>query len=253
MQFNVSSSASNSRSADVPSRSTRPPLSSPSGLLIIHKPEGPTSFHVLQRVKRFLEAAHAGHCGTLDPAASGVLLVLLGQATRRQESLMKYDKTYAGSFLLGQETDSGDLQGKTIRQMETTPFSLEALRETACRMTGSVLQVPPMYSAVKVGGRPLYRWARQGITIPRAARPVTISRFEITEYAHPAVHFKMECSSGTYVRVLAEEFGRWLGCGAVLASLVREKVGPYGLDESLSLDEIQEKGKEWTLGRVIPL
>lgn len=241
----VSSSASKPPSADA--------SAVPSGLLVLHKPKGPTSFQVLQRVQRFLGAPHAGHCGTLDPAASGVLLVLLGRSTRHQERLMKSDKTYSGSFLLGTETDTGDLEGKIVRQTEPAEFSIEKLRETAKRMTGPLMQTPPMHSAVKVEGRPLYKLARRGITVPRAARPITIHRFDITGTEHPSVDFSVDCSSGTYLRTLAEEFGRALGCGAVLSHLVREKVGPYNLKESLSLEEIEKNGREWTLSRIIPV
>lgn len=219
--------------------------------MIINKPVGPTSFRVLEYVKKVLRVSHAGHCGTLDPAASGVLLILLGRATKCQTLLTKESKTYSGTLVLGQETDSGDMMGRLISQQECPPFPLPTLEAIAQELKGPQFQTPPMYSAVKYKGRPLYRWARKGHVVQRTPRPITIEDFNITHYDHPRVSFRIDCSSGTYIRTLAETFGRTLGCGAVLAQLTRERVGPYGIDQSLSPEEMEAKGREWTISKII--
>ncbi|MGH2570502.1 MAG: tRNA pseudouridine(55) synthase TruB, partial [bacterium] len=188
------------------------------------KPRGRTSHDVVARVRRVLPGARVGHAGTLDPAATGVLVICVGGATKISAFLMEGEKEYVGTATLGVTTDTQDADGRVVRERPVAADDA-AIRAAATRFVGEIEQVPPMYSAVKVGGEKLYRLARQGLEIERAARRVRVHAFEIVGVALPHVDFVLRCSKGTYVRTILHDLGEALGCGAHLARLVRERQG----------------------------
>src|SRR5512145_1232425 len=192
------------------------------GVLLLDKPVGVTSNRALQTARRLLNARKAGHTGTLDPMASGLLPVMLGEATKFSADLLDADKSYRATVRLGVTTTTGDGEGEVIerRPVALAPGDVEAALQ---RLTGAIEQVPPMHSALKREGRPLYELARAGIEVERAPRPVRIDRLQVVERADDALVLDVDCSKGTYVRVLAEDLGRALGCGAHLAALRRTR------------------------------
>ncbi len=220
------------------------------GLLVLDKPAGCTSHDVVARCRRIYGQKRVGHAGTLDPDATGVLLVGLGQATRLLQYLSGLSKRYAGEVVLGVATSTLDAQGTETGRWDMTDVTLEGARKAALTLTGEIAQVPPMVSALKVGGRRLYELARAGIEVEREARAVTVSRFEVdlacaAEADAPAgpgpvLAIDVVCSSGTYVRSLAADLGAALGGGAHLRRLRRLAVGSYGLEESVSLATLEK-------------
>ena len=209
------------------------------GILNIDKPAGMTSHDVVGRVRRVAGMRKVGHSGTLDPAATGVLVVCLGRATRLIEYLVGRPKTYHGVVRLGQTTDSYDAD-RTITQERPipeglTPEQLETVLET---FRGDILQIPPMVSAIKKDGKKLYELARQGITIERPARPVTIYQLAQLNLNLPEIELRIQCSAGTYIRSIAHDIGEILGCGAHLNSLRRESVGEFDLESAIPLDHL---------------
>ena len=209
------------------------------GVLLLDKSVGVSSNHALQRVKHLYRAERAGHTGTLDPLASGLLPITLGEGTKYSGYLLDADKAYRAVLRLGQRTTTGDAEGGVVeeRPVAVTRAQLDA---TIARFTGAIGQVPPMYSALKRDGRPLYELARAGITVERAARPVTISRIEIVSFDLPAVAIDVDCSKGTYIRTLAEDIGEALGCGAHLTALRRTRTGAASIADSISLERLQQ-------------
>ena len=209
------------------------------GILVLDKPAGPTSNQALQTVKRLFGAAKAGHTGSLDPLATGVLPICFGEATKFTQFLLLADKAYAATFRLGVATTTGDAQGEVVAERPTEHLSLAAVEAAAAGFRGAIAQVPSMYSALKQNGRPLYQLARQGIAVERAAREVHIHEFRIDAF-HPGVHPEIEvsihCSKGTYVRSLAEDLGAVLGCGAHVTRLRRTAAGPFGEAEAITLE-----------------
>jgi len=203
------------------------------GLLVLDKPAGVTSHDVVERVRRRLTAPHAGHLGTLDPGATGLLLIALGAATRCAVVWQGGDKTYEGTLRLGVVTDTQDLTGRVL---ETRPVAVAeaALRSEARALTGDLDQVPPMVSALRVGGERLHRIARRGEVVERAPRRVRVDGWEWGEIALPDARFTVRCSGGTYVRTLVHDLGQRLGSGAALASLRRLRSEPFGLERALS-------------------
>ena len=197
------------------------------GLLNINKPAGMTSFGVVDRVKHLSGERRVGHAGTLDPLATGVLPVCLGQATRVIEFLFDSTKTYRAQIELGITTDTYDSSGKVISIKDASGISREMVGSTLDRFRGPILQTPPMYSAIKHHGQPLYKLARSGIEVERKSRPAQIYGLEITDWQPPVVSLDIICGKGTYVRCLAHDLGEALGCGASMKSLVRLKVGPF--------------------------
>lgn len=194
------------------------------GVLLFDKHAGLTSNACLGLIKRLFAAQKAGHTGTLDPFATGLLVVALGEATKFTQGLLDADKTYLASMCLGATTNTGDTEGEVI---ETAPVACDTAQVAAVldRFRGEILQVPPMYSALKRDGKPLYEYARAGIEVERQARKVTIHSLDLVSHAGTVVVFRVHCSKGTYVRTLAEDIGRALGCGAHLGALRREAVG----------------------------
>jgi tRNA pseudouridine55 synthase len=224
-----------------------------SGLLLIDKPAGITSFAVVRRVRKALQVKKVGHLGTLDPFATGLLPLALGEATKLTQFLLDEPKTYLATLRLGMETDTQDLTGQITAKSDCLPSPEEVCRG-ACSFVGEIDQVPPMYSAVHHQGERLYKLARRGETVEAAPRKVMIHRLEIEDVALPRVTLKVECSKGTYIRTLAHDLGRALGCGAHLVGLTRLAVGPFRLEEALPLDVIEQTvAPEHLQQRLIPL
>ncbi|MBE6358846.1 MAG: tRNA pseudouridine(55) synthase TruB [Lentisphaerae bacterium] len=208
------------------------------GVLPVNKPATWTSFDVVNFVRSRFNVPKVGHCGTLDPAATGLLLLVLGKFTTLSGKLSGVDKQYTGTLTLGVETDSGDLDGKVIRRAETLPQE-EEIRTAFESFKGKSMQMPPMFSAVKVGGKKLYELARQGVEIEREAREIEITALTIDRIAMPDVEFTVDCSKGTYIRTLASDIGTKLGCGGVLSALHRTRCGKFTIADSVTLDELK--------------
>lgn len=198
------------------------------GILLVDKPSGRSSNAVLQQVRKSLDAAKAGHAGTLDPLATGMLPVLLGEATKFASHLISSHKAYAATLRLGIETDSLDADGDVTRERQVpTTLTTSDIEQAAAALTGDIWQVPPMVSAIKVNGERLYKAAREGREVERAARQVSVQAFEILSVDLPDVTVRVQCSTGTYVRVLAADLGTALGCGAHITALRRLWVSPF--------------------------
>jgi tRNA pseudouridine55 synthase len=211
-------------------------LPSEGGLLNIDKPAGWTSHDVVAKFRSLLNVRRIGHTGTLDPMATGVLLLCVGATTKMARFLVGLEKEYLGTMRLGAESDTLDGQGRISRGSEPlSPTDVE-IREVFQRFTGKLRQIPPMYSAVKHRGQPLHRLARQGRSVPRKSRTVFIRSLDLVDHRPPRVTFRVVCTSGTYVRVLAADMGRQLGTGAYLETLRRLRVGPFRVEDALTVD-----------------
>jgi tRNA pseudouridine55 synthase len=210
------------------------------GVLVVDKPPGMTSAAVVARVKRRLGVKKVGHTGTLDPMATGVLPLCLGEGTKVAGYLLAEDKAYQGELLLGVETDTLDAEGEVVRRREAEAAAVDeaALRAAVTAMEGPGEQIPPMFSALKRGGRRLHELARAGEVIELEPRPIVIERFTLTEVALPRARFEVACGKGTYVRSLVRDVGEALGCGAHLTALRRTRSGRFGLDEAVPLDDL---------------
>jgi tRNA pseudouridine55 synthase len=208
------------------------------GVLLLDKPVGLSSNDALIKAKRVMNAKKAGHTGTLDPFATGLLPLCFGEATKFSQDLLEADKTYDATVHLGIMTTTGDTEGEAI---ETLPVdvTIEQIQAALARFRGPILQVPPMYSALKRDGKALYEYAREGITLEREARPVTIHGLELVAYEAPMLKIRVTCSKGTYVRVLGEDIGAALGCGAHLNALRRIQVGPLTSATMITLEDLQ--------------
>jgi tRNA pseudouridine55 synthase len=208
------------------------------GALLLDKPVGVTSNRALQEVKRLLKAKKAGHAGTLDPLASGLLVLVFGEATKFAAPLLDADKEYLATLRLGSRTSTGDAEGEVIetRAVRATAADVEAVLE---RFRGAIDQVPPMHSALKRDGVPLYKLARKGRSVERAARPVRIAELELLGYEAPLAELRIRCSKGTYIRSLGEDIGAALGTGAHLAALRRTGSGRFRVQEAVTLDELR--------------
>jgi tRNA pseudouridine55 synthase len=208
------------------------------GVLLLDKPVGLSSNDALVKAKRVLNAAKAGHTGTLDPFATGLLPLCFGEATKFSQDLLEADKTYEATVHLGIMTTTGDTEGETIETRDVD-VTLEQVEAALARFRGPILQVPPMYSALKRDGKALYEYAREGITLEREARPVTIHGLDFLGYEAPMLKIRVTCSKGTYVRVLGEDIGAALGCGAHLNALRRTGVGSLETGHMITLEELQ--------------
>ncbi|MDR0595684.1 MAG: tRNA pseudouridine(55) synthase TruB [Puniceicoccales bacterium] len=208
------------------------------GILLIDKPAGLTSHDVVHKIRQVTAIKRVGHAGTLDPLATGLLLVLIGRATKISQFLVDLDKCYEGIMQLGIETDSHDSEGNAVAQRDVQGITLERLRASAATFEGDIEQIPPMFSAKKLNGKPLYKLARQGKVVDRQANWIAISKFEIESLSVDQANFCVCCSKGTYVRTLVHDLGQMLGCGAHLLSLRRTKIGQFSLDDAFPLDEI---------------
>ena len=220
-------------------RKHRLPICDVSGVLLIDKPAGWTSFDVVNFVRSRFNVSKVGHCGTLDPAATGLLVLMLGSFTRRSGFFSGDDKSYEGTLELGRETDSGDLDGTVVREADCSGVTEADVRTAFGRFTGEQMQTPPMVSAVKVGGKKLYELARKGVEIEREPRRIVISRFELLKFASPYCDFAVDCSKGTYIRTLCADVGESLGCGGVLAKLRRTRSGRFSVADALQLETLK--------------
>lgn len=209
------------------------------GILLLDKAAGETSNSVLQKVKRLMNANKAGHTGSLDPIATGVLPICLGEATKLSGYLLDSDKAYDVTIKLGVNTTTGDIEGDVIAQRSVPEISDEYLAQVLRDFTGHIEQVPPMYSALKKDGQPLYKLARKGIEVDRDARPVTIYELTLRGRSEDSLDLSVSCSKGTYIRTLAEDIGEVLGCGAHVAVLRRTKAGAFSLSGTRTLSELE--------------
>ncbi|NLC79763.1 MAG: tRNA pseudouridine(55) synthase TruB [Lentisphaerae bacterium] len=223
------------------------------GVLLVDKPAGPTSHDVVHKIRRRFQIKKVGHGGTLDPNATGLLVILLGKGTKLSDRLMGGDKAYSGVARLGRVTDTQDRDGKTL---EENPWEgvTRARFETAVAegFSGDIFQTPPMVSAIKSGGVPLYKLARRGVEVERKPRLVHLYRFVVTEWAPPLVSFEVDCTKGTYVRTLAHDVGRVLGCGACLDALRRTRSGPFEVKDAAGLEEVLLWSEEQLAAKIIP-
>lgn len=221
------------------------------GVLLLDKPTGPSSNTVLQRVKRLLGAARAGHTGTLDPLASGLLVIAVGEATKFSSGLLEADKSYRARLKLGERTSTGDAEGTVLSRSEVAVTG-SALRAALERFRGAIEQVPPMYAAIKHEGRPLYAYARRGEEVDRAPRRVVIRRLDLESFEGKTASLYVECSKGTYIRTLAEDIGAKLGCGAHLAALERLAVGSFTLEQAVKLGDFEDLSPAQRRERLLP-
>lgn len=210
------------------------------GIVVVDKPSGITSHDVVARVRRRFNMKRVGHAGTLDPLATGVLIVLVGKGTKLFDRFVGFDKAYEAVLRLGLKTHSADIQGDVLEEKAFAHVTRTEVESTFSRFTGDIEQVPPMVSAVKHKGERLYRLARQGIQVERASRKVRIDALRLLDFSLPFVRFQMDCSKGTYVRQLAEDVGAFLGCGACITEIRRTKVGPFTIDQAVTLEVLDE-------------
>ncbi len=208
------------------------------GILLLDKPFGLSSNQALQRARRLFEANKAGHTGNLDVQASGLLPVCFGEATKVCQFLLDADKRYRAEVTFGQRTSTGDAEGEIIAERSTSALTAARIESAMAGFIGAIEQVPPMHSALKQNGQPLYKLARRGIEVARAARQVRIEAFRLLEFDNPRVIVAVDCSKGTYIRTLAEDLGEALGCGAHLTALRRERAGPYTSADALGLEAL---------------
>ena len=222
------------------------------GALLIDKPAGPTSHDVVDAIRRKFGLKKVGHCGTLDPNATGLLIIVLGRGTKLSEKLMADDKVYEGTVKFGETTDSYDADGELTASLPVPPLTLEQLNQSAAEFAGDLMQKPPMVSAVKKDGVPLYKLARQGLEVEREPRLVHIYSFRFSDYREPLGTFQIACTKGTYVRSLAHDLGQKLGCGAHLATLRRTVSGKFDVAGAAPLDAVLGGSTAELEKRVIP-
>ena len=221
------------------------------GVLLLDKPGGITSNSALQAARRLLNAVKAGHTGTLDPMATGLLPLTFGEATKFSADLLNADKSYRATLQLGVTTSTGDADGEILETRDVTVSRAE-LDAALASLIGTIEQTPPMHSALKRDGQPLYKLARSGIEVERAVRRVTIDSLQVIERAGDTVVIEVSCSKGTYVRVLAEDIGRALGCGAHLTALRRTRVGPLRVDDAITLTQLESSAPEARHALLLP-
>ncbi len=210
------------------------------GIVVIDKPAGITSHDVVSRVRRTFNMRRVGHAGTLDPMATGVLVMLLGKSTKLSNQFITFDKAYRATLRLGIKTTTADIMGQTIEEKSFAGIDRARLEEVFSKFVGEIDQKPPMVSAVKHKGQRLYQLARRGVEIERTPRKVRIDQLRILDVRLPDVEFFMSCSKGTYVRQLAEDVGDVLGCGACICQIERTKVGPYEISQAVRLENLNE-------------
>lgn len=222
------------------------------GVLLLDKPVGWSSNDALIKAKRLLNAIKAGHTGTLDPFATGLLPLCFGEATKFSADLLDADKTYQTVVHLGVISNTGDTEGELVQTCEVNVTEAQ-IRAVLEQFKGDILQVPPMYSALKRDGKPLYEYAREGVKLEREARPVTIHQLEFVKYEAPFLTLNVCCSKGTYIRVLGEDIGKALGCGAHLNALRRTQVGHLRLENTVTLDQLIEMSEEQRYSLLAPV
>lgn len=222
------------------------------GILNLYKPKGLTSQTAVRVAKRVCSAVKAGHCGTLDPEATGVLPVMLGEAVKVSEYLVEHDKHYRAVLVLGKETDTQDITGNVTYEYDGLLPDFEKIKEVVSSFVGEYMQVPPMYSALKVDGVKLCNLAREGVTVEREARPVTIYSADAKQLGGEIV-IDVHCSRGTYIRTLCEDIGKRLGCGGCMGALERASVGRFAIENSYTLEQLKEMTKDEIASILVPI
>jgi tRNA pseudouridine55 synthase len=222
------------------------------GAILIDKPAGPTSHDVVDAIRRTFHFEKTGHCGTLDPNATGLLIIVVGRGTKLSEKLMSDDKVYEGSIKFGETTDSYDADGELVSSLPVLPMTVDELNAATAAFQGDQMQTPPMVSAVKVKGVPLYKLARKGLEVERKARLIHIYSFTFSSYHEPFGNFRIACTKGTYVRALAHELGQKLGCGGHLATLRRVASGKFDVKDAVTFEDVLSMSPSDLQKRVIP-
>lgn len=225
----------------------------PEGILLVDKPQGITSHDVVSKLRRVFHIKKIGHAGTLDPMATGLLLMLVGKATKVSQYLMSMEKEYIGTVMLGKSTDSQDAEGEITEERPVPELGEEAVLKEIKTFLGDQYQMPPMFSAKKINGQKLYKLARQGKTVEREPRVINISKFEMTRFAPPEIDFLVACSKGTYVRTIAHDLGERLGCGGHLCALRRTGVGKFRIENAATIEEIESMSPSALRKRLIPV
>jgi tRNA pseudouridine55 synthase len=216
-------------------------------VLLINKPLEWTSFDAVRKIRNAIKIKKVGHAGTLDPLATGLLIICTGKFTKKINEYMAQEKEYTGTFTLGATTPTYDLESEPVNFKSTEGISEEQINETTKQFTGEIMQVPPAHSAIKIEGKRVYELARQGKEVKLEPRRLVIKEFEITGMKMPVVSFRVVCSTGTYIRSLANDFGAALGCGAYLSSLCRTRIGEFKLSDSKTIEEFIEGIKNTTV------
>ncbi|MDD5072516.1 MAG: tRNA pseudouridine(55) synthase TruB [Candidatus Omnitrophica bacterium] len=228
-------------------------MSDPDGILLVDKPAGMTSHDMIDLIRRNFGIKKAGHAGTLDPAATGLLVILTGKATKLSSKFMSGDKEYEAIMTLGRKTDSGDAEGKVLAETGYAHITAEKIRDVFKGFEGETGQVPPMFSAIQIKGKRLYQLARRGVEVPREPRNINIKELRISGIELPLVHFTVRCSKGTYIRKLCDDIGDRLGCGGYLSGLRRTASGEFALKDSIDitgLKSISRSGLEERLVKI---
>ncbi len=223
------------------------------GILVLDKPEGKSSTEMVEWIKRRFRVRKAGHAGTLDPFATGVLPICLGRGTKIAQFILAGDKEYEGRFELGVETDTYDFTGEEVARYSLPDLSRAEVQRVCEEFVGVIEQRPPAFSAAKLHGRPLYKYAREGLKVEKPPKKVEVLTFEILDFQPPFVDFRIYCSKGTYIRSLIHEVGQKLGCGAVLLSLRRLRKGPFTLGQALSVEDCETLGPKVLEQKIIPI
>ncbi|MGK2863593.1 MAG: tRNA pseudouridine(55) synthase TruB [Chitinophagaceae bacterium] len=208
-------------------------------VILINKPLRWTSFDVIRKIRNLIKIKKVGHAGTLDPLATGLLIVCTGKFTKKINEYMAREKEYTGTFTLGATTVSYDLEQEPVNFMPFEHITQEQIRKAIIPFTGEIMQVPPSHSAIQINGKRVYELARQGKEVIIEPRKVTISEFEISKVELPLVYFRVVCSTGTYIRSLAHDVGKALGCGAYLSSLCRTRIGEFRIEDAMTMDEFE--------------
>jgi len=229
------------------------PLREMEGVLLVDKPGEHTSHDVIARLRGKLRMKKIGHAGTLDPMATGLLIVLVGKATRVSQFIISLDKEYEGTVELGKTTDSQDADGEVMETRPVPPLTEAEVRAAMATFLGDQYQTPPMFSAIKIGGVPLYKKARQGVEVEREPRFIRVMSWDLLDFARPRITFRLRCTKGTYVRTLAHDLGAKLGCGAHLAALRRTATDRFHVAQALTLDQIQAMSLPEIEKRLIPV
>jgi tRNA pseudouridine55 synthase len=212
-------------------------------VLLVDKPYGWTSFDVVKKIRNALKIKKVGHAGTLDPLATGLLIICAGKMTKQIDTFQQQEKEYTGTFVIGKTTESFDLEKEVVEVADISHILASDILSAVAQLTGNILQIPPMHSAIRKEGKRVYESARKGITLELEARPVIVHAFEITDVSLPEIHFRVVCSKGTYIRSLARDLGDLLGVGAYLSALTRTRIGNYRLEDAKSVPDLIEKIK----------
>ncbi|HHS13763.1 MAG TPA: tRNA pseudouridine(55) synthase TruB [bacterium] len=210
-------------------------------ILNVNKPSGMTSFHVVRMIREWIHCKKVGHAGTLDPLATGVLLVCTGKATKQVSRLMQFEKTYRAVVRLGIRTETDDKEGTVIEERPVKAFTKRDILNVLKCFEGEIMQIPPRYAAIKKNGKPLYRWAREGVEVKRDPRRVTIRKIELIGWKKPDIDICVHCSGGTYIRALARDIGEMLGTGGMILELCRTAIGSYDIESALTPWEWKER------------